>query len=541
MTGNAPVPTPCRRPGLRHGLAWAALVAVLSSAPAHAELRGLLVGIDGYQNLAPLSGAVADAGDIATVLKGRGARDVVVLTDAAAGSKAIEAAVDALVRRTRRDDTVMLAFSGIGGTLAGPAGGSAMLLAGYRPGAPSSDLVAWSSILAAAARLEKAGAQVVVVNDFASGSEQARDTDIRAAGGALRGTAERIRAEGPVPGAAPELRRTVVLSAAAAGRGAAEVTIEGKGPRGALSYAVARGLEGAADADHDGAVSGTELADYVQLVSYQIADQRQRPDVTAGATLSRGISVQPVGSAKPPAPTTVPSPPPPQPLPSQPLPSPAGPQQQVRTDGQKIRVAALDGQGARLQRFVLPVPFEVVDARDKPDLVWDPGTKDVVSGGDVIARNVELNDMPGVIERTSVIRSLRTVVAKAPQSMRLLPGDGLHRKGYRVEIEVKALRSRSLILFNIAGNGAIQVLYPAGNDRNQFDQDDFRLPLSVSEPFGADQVVAVTAPQRLVDVEKAIRELERPSLNKAPGRVLDILAKLPPGAAVGTIGLFTAP
>lgn len=530
----------------RRGLGALALL-LLSGTSALAEMRGLVVGIDRYRTVPSLRGAVSDAGDIAGVLKGRGAEDVTVLANEAASSKSIAAAIDALTRRTRADDTVVLSFAGVGATLdARSGGGITLLLPGYAPGSAQPEILPWSSVLEAAARLEKAGAQVVIINDFASGIEQVRETDLRAAGGALRGTQARIAAPAATGNPPPTLQRTAILSAASAGHSAAEVTIADKGPRGALSYAVARGLEGSADANHDGIVTGAELADYVRLVGYQIADQRQQPEVVTGAGLSRGISVQPVGSSRPPVTSTPPTTPPPpaaqlQPVqaPQSPLPPPA--QAQPRIDGAKVRVAALAGQGTRIQRFVLPVAFEVVDPKDRPDLVWDPGTKDVVSGGDVIARNVEVNDVPGVIERTSVVRSLRTVVAKSPQAIRLLPGDGLHRKGNRVEIEVKALRGRSLILFNIAGNGAVQLLFPAGNDRNQFEQDDFRLPLSVSEPFGADQVVAITSAQRLNDVERALRDLERSAFRKMPTRVLELLDRLPAGTAVGTVGLFTAP
>ena len=174
---------PFRSSVLCRGAARGVLLAGLAAAPAQAELRGLVVGIDTYQGVPPLRGAVADANDIAAVLRGRGARDVMILTNATATPKAIEGALDTLAKRARPDDTVMLSFAGIGGTLGGTAGGSAFLLAGYRPGAPSADVLPWASVLAAAARIEKAGAQVIVVNDYASGRDQVRATDDRAAGG----------------------------------------------------------------------------------------------------------------------------------------------------------------------------------------------------------------------------------------------------------------------------------------------------------------------------------------------------------------------
>ena len=55
-----------------------------------------------------------------------------------------------------------------------------------------------------------------------------------------------------------------------------EVRVPGiDGLRGALSYAVARAVEGNADADHDGKVTLKELFANVRQVVYQLSDQRQ--------------------------------------------------------------------------------------------------------------------------------------------------------------------------------------------------------------------------------------------------------------------------
>src|SRR6202007_2836549 len=57
---------------------------------------------------------------------------------------------------------------------------------------------------------------------------------------------------------------------------APEVPIPGESTfRGALSYAVARALEGAADENHDRHITKDELFRYVSQVAYQLSDQRQ--------------------------------------------------------------------------------------------------------------------------------------------------------------------------------------------------------------------------------------------------------------------------
>ncbi len=55
--------------------------------------------------------------------------------------------------------------------------------------------------------------------------------------------------------------------------------------RGALSYAVARAIEGNADADQDGKVTLKELFANVRQVVYQLSDQRQNVVTTTSPNL----------------------------------------------------------------------------------------------------------------------------------------------------------------------------------------------------------------------------------------------------------------
>src|SRR5262245_48261293 len=74
-------------------IALAALAIALGAAPCLAqapqlrgpetgEVRALVIGIDAYQNVRPLKGAVADARDVEGALRGMGVRDVTTLLDA---------------------------------------------------------------------------------------------------------------------------------------------------------------------------------------------------------------------------------------------------------------------------------------------------------------------------------------------------------------------------------------------------------------------------------------------------------------------------
>ena len=68
---------------------------------------------------------------------------------------------------------------------------------------------------------------------------------------------------------------------------------------------------------------------------------------------------------------------------------------------------------------------------------------------------------------------------------------------------------------------------------------NLKLPLRVREPFGADQIVAITSKQRLVDLEQVLQQVNR---RRASGQVIKSLERyMPPDARIGSIGFFTAP
>jgi len=77
--------------------------------------------------------------------------------------------------------------------------------------------------------------------------------------------------------------------------------------------------------------------------------------------------------------------------------------------------------------------------------------------------------------------------------VRVLPDDKVHRRDERVHVQVSGIAQRSLVMFNIAGDGTVQDLYPRGSDKRIIDTPDFKIEMKVSEPFGADQVFAISS------------------------------------------------
>lgn len=63
--------------------------------------------------------------------------------------------------------------------------------------------------------------------------------------------------------------------------------------------------------------------------------------------------------------------------------------------------------------------------------------------------------------------------------------------------------------------------------------------MRVREPFGADQIIAVTAEQRMTALEDALMQLNR---RRAAAQAVAMMQKYAPGdARIGATSLFTAP
>jgi hypothetical protein len=123
--------------------------------------------------------------------------------------------------------------------------------------------------------------------------------------------------------------------------------------------------------------------------------------------------------------------------------------------------------------------------------------------------------------------------------MRISPDDRQHRNEQTVEVDLSDVAARAVVLFNVSGDGTIQMLYPIGSDASPATSATLKLPLRVREPFGAEQIVAVTSQQRMVDLEKVLMQLNR---RRAPGQVIKSLERyLPADARIGSVGFFSVP
>jgi Caspase domain len=526
--------------------------------PDGGEVRGLIIGIDAYEHVRQLKGAVADARDLEKSLRSMGIADITTLIDAGASRDGVIQAITNLVQRTGPNDLIVLSIAGHGAQEPETIKGSepdgiedVFLLPGFEPTARGSQQRILASEFNHFIRLfEARGAKVLFVADTCHGGGLAREIDPRAEEMSYRQvpsyrlSVDMLR---PVTDEQEtltdlDLEKTTFLAAVDRNTKAPEVRIPGiDGLRGALSYAVARAFEGSADDNHDGKVTLKELFANVRQVVYQLSDQRQnivtktspgRPIDSDVYELARGTA--PIAEIKP------------SPKPAlQASVSQDDLVRQVASENNSasptaIRIAALDGRTDYFSNLKpRDVTIDVVGPVDNPDLIWDPASHDVIAWGDVVAFDVSSNDLASVVDRTAAVRQLKKMATKAPQILRLTAGDEQHHNDDVVQVELSDVAQRSVVLVNISGDGTIQLLHPLGPDVNPNTTSNFQISLRVRRPFGADQIVAVTSSERLSGLEQAVTELNR---RRAPGALIKSMVRyLPADVRVGSIGIFTAP
>jgi hypothetical protein len=546
------------------------------SNPDGGEVRAMVIGIDDYQHVRKLKGATADARDIDSSLRTMGVRDVTALINERAERSNVLREISALVERTRANDIVFLSIAGHGAQEPERIKGSqpdgmedVFLLPGFEATpSGSTQRILGSEFNHFIRQFELRGAKVIFIADTCHGGGMVRDIDPRAEEMSFRQVptytllVDELKpvSDQSDPRSELDLDRTAFLAAVDRNTKAPEVRVPGiDGLRGALSYAVARAIEGNADADHDGKVTMKEFFANIRQVVYQLSDQRQNvvtmtspnrsPDLDVAFGLTRGVTLIQgpieVPQASPPRspPSSAASLPQASVSPAAVAPSPSpGPSPAIA--GQvtsPIRLAALDGKSSSYFPSLKSREsvFQTVQPTDNPDLIWDPVSHDVIAWGDVIAYGVDLPDLSSVIDRTAAIRALKGIATQSPQVMRVSPDDRPHHNDSTVNIDLSEVGGRAVVLFNVSGDGTIQMLYPTGSDVSPVRSADLRIPLRVREPFGAEQVVAVTSQQRMFDFEKALSQVNQ---RRASGQVIKSLSRtMPADARVGSVGFFTLP
>lgn len=267
------------------------------SAAAATEIYGLVIGIDNYTGLAPkLQGAVNDARDVADALTKSGAREVKLLIDGAANRDAIMAAWDALLGRAKKGDILIFHYAGHGGQEPEHVKGSeatgydsTLLLPAFDiQGEGTRERLIDDELGWMFKRASDAGITVLVVIDACHSGSMTRAFDnaavakprVRAATyPPILITDDRLPPFPPAWAEIPEdLPNVIYFGAVQDDEEAPEVVINGQ-VRGALSWALAQGLRGGADARHDGVITKEELQAFITENIRMQLEGRQHPSV----------------------------------------------------------------------------------------------------------------------------------------------------------------------------------------------------------------------------------------------------------------------
>ncbi|MGE0255652.1 MAG: caspase family protein [Alphaproteobacteria bacterium] len=497
--------------------------------PAAAETWGLVIGIDRYERVPALTGAVNDAHDVAGALRSAGARHVMLLTDGEATRASILGAWKAIVAGSSPGDLIVFHYAGHGGQEPERVRGNeedgkdeTFLLAGFGTRAPHNaerivdDEVA--EMLAAAG-----GRTVVLVADSCHSGTMTRGMDPRATFLRTRfAPYGRIEDDMLPPPSRPQATRpetdhehVLYLGATADDKLTPELLIDGQ-PRGALSYTFARALAGAADENGDRKVDVEELRRFVIESVRVLSEGQQLPRVGARGAATR---------------MTLPT---------------AGPAAGPALAEAKVTVR-VSGGGAGLAGEVAKLPgVTLASGGGMADLVWDVASGQVVGrAGDVVAGEgvARLADFAAVADKWRLLAALRGLAGQRSLAMRIEGGDSLHKAGEVVEATFRNPGFNRLTVFNLAQDGTVQHIAPAPSTNPLYSGNiagvkDWRMPLRVTPPFGADNLVAFVTNGGMPDFERVLAALDG---KRAAGELIEALRRqrLDGDWKLGTVGLYT--
>jgi hypothetical protein len=475
-----------------------ALAALLPAPPALAaeELYGLVVGIDDYAaTMNDLKGAVNDAGDIAGALREAGASDVRLLTNGAATKSAIRDAWFALVRQAAQGDTIVFSYAGHGGQEPEPPGrnGEAdrlnenFILGNYEPSGPNSlerivddEMYAW---LKAA---DDKGIEVIFVADSCHSGTMTRGVGskfVRYRTGTfadpdLAGDLLKL----PDPSAATmseaDFRSVTFIAATQDNMLTPELVIDGS-PRGALSWAFAKAVRGAADRDGDGSLSQQELLAYIVPTVEAAAENQQQPGIEPLSPVDRPL-MRAVAGAK----TALSAEPPP---------------------------LALFIRGDMPARLPLVAGVTLTNDEGSADLIWDRAAGTVAHRiGGMVAEHVTDAAMPAILSKWSALAFIKERTAEDPVALSIPSGSQTYRPGDQVDLAMSGARLPYLTLFNLPPDGRVEFFWPLDDKEAATDwrgrpfAEHFRV---AEPPYGAEHIVAVLTAEPATGLHAALKSM----------------------------------
>ena len=188
-------------------------------------------------------------------------------------------------------------------------------------------------------------------------------------------------------------------------------------------------------------------------------------------------------------------------------------------------------------------PFERSMTVEGADLVWDVGKNEVLSRGDLVMQFVDGSLMGGVIDRTWAVRRLQEIAESRYLSLQLATGGQLLSAGDVAQIEIDGIANQRLVVFDIAADATVQMLYPSAPGATGHCADPqnngWRCSLRVTPPFGADTIVTLATSAPTDDI---LRWMRGHHARRDAALIPDLLAdamKTDSTARIGFVGVFT--
>ena len=555
---------------MRRAIALAAgLAAGLAGAEARAATYAVVVGIDDYANFNDLDGAVNDAEDIAAALERRGA-DVELITDARATRSAIVGALRAQIAKARAGDAVVFTYAGHGLQLDEALVGDEadgrdenFVLHGFAESGPGAAERLRDNDISMLFGTAPPGVSVLFVADSCHSGTMTRGPTPGGALGKTRFLESSIGAieDDPLPPPdqksfqveATDLPNVVFAAAARDEEQTPEVKIDGRS-RGALSWSIARAIEGRADGG-DGETSLADLREFVRAQVRAYSGARQTPDVEFASAEVDGVlrllngddaRADGVGAG-------------------------------ADANGSNEAAAAAAGDGmagggsdaaealapARAptlqvvgelgdeEREAMSEVADLVETADEAEIVWDRASGRLIDrlSADLLAEATSPDHVAAAIRKWRAVAGLARWSPRRAFDLRVSDGDRRHLAGDSVRFLANAPESGpeigALTLFNLASGGEVQYVYPGPKTAKQ-GKDLLRRggtldvgPATVSEPFGADHMIGVVSATGVEKLREALLALNG---RQAPEEALKILAEHaadPAAARVAVLPLFS--
>ena len=316
------------------------------------------------------------------------------------------------------------------------------------------------------------------------------------------------------------LPNVIYVGATVDGQVIPELMIAGE-PRGALSWAFARGVEGRADLNRDGGISMEELSRFLQETVRVATEGRQSPSLSIGGGTRAAVL-------------------------------PRVNDDLLDRGGSKLTLSASTDTALPVLNSLSSVHKGRLNVSQdgQADLFWDIEAGDVLTKfGDVVLRDRARNaDSFGAVVAKWVFLSDLYELSRdrTPIEGRLIPSVGHIPEGSAFKVGLTSDQDGYMAVFALEADGTLRLLAPdsradpQGRDTSVQAFQPYVLDLRAALPFGADHLVMVRSDAPMPQLIGVLAALDGQKLGR---EVMSGILKLigQSAAAIGIAGVYTQP